>query len=73
MKLSKKSRASIEPFRTGQVWKLVGSQLHISLVGKRLVHYKHFQGETKRAPVSLATKLGLESYLLKEKAVLIQG
>jgi hypothetical protein len=36
-------------FCAGQVWQMEGSCIKISLVGKRLVHYKHFLGELKRA------------------------
>ena len=70
MKLTKTGRGSFPPFETGQVWELTDSQLHIVSVGKLLVHYKHFQGNAKRAPVSLANKVALEKSLIKQKAVL---
>jgi len=43
------------------------------MVGKTLVHYKHFQGELKRAPVSIANKQALDEYLIAERAVLARG
>ena len=49
------------------------SNLQIDLVGKTLIHYKHYKGQTKRAPVSLAGKAVLEKFLKKNKAVLVQG
>lgn len=63
----------IAEFQTGQVWELEGSNLHIGIVGKTLVHYKHFKGDLKRAPNSLAPKTVLEEYLKKNKAVLAKG
>ena len=49
------------------------ANLHIGIVGKTLVHYKHFKGDLKRAPNSLAAKSVLEKYLKKNKAVLVQS
>lgn len=47
------------------------SNLEIGLVGKTLVHYKHYKGETKRAPVSLSGQAALKAFLKKSKAVLV--
>jgi len=41
------------------------------MIGKTLVHYKHFKGDTKRAPISLSGKTVLEKYLKENKAVLV--
>ena len=70
MNAAEKRRASFPPFETGQIWELANSQVHIVQVGKRLVHYKHFQGNFKRAPVSLASKTTLETYLIEQEAVM---
>ncbi len=70
---TQRSRASLPPLQTGQVWGLEGSNLHIGLIGKTLVHYKHFKGDTKRAPISLSGKATLEKYLKEKKAVLLQN
>ena len=67
------TRPTLQPFLTGQVWELKDSNLQIALVGKTLVHYKHYKGKTKRAPISLAGKKVLETYLQKNKAVLVQS
>ena len=48
------------------------ANLHIGVVGKRLVHYKLFRGQTKRAPISLSGIQVLEKYLKQSKAVLVQ-
>jgi hypothetical protein len=58
--------------QTGQVWELENSNLHIGLIGKTLVHYKHFKDNAKRAPISLIAKKGLEKYLKENKATLLQ-
>ena len=61
----------MQPFESGQVWQLEDSNLQIGLVGKTLVHYKHYKGNTKRAPISLAGKKVLEKYLKEKKAILV--
>jgi len=73
MKKSVKRRKSCQPFEDGQVWQLAESRIQIAMVGKTLVHYKHFQGELKRAPVSIANKQALDEYLIAERAVLARG
>ena len=57
---------------TGQVWRMDDANLHVELIGKLLVHYKLFRGNAKRAPVSLASKGVVETYLKKNKAVLVE-
>ena len=69
--MKQKSRIPLEPFQSGQIWRLEDSNLQIGLVGKTLVHYKHYKGNTKRAPISLAGKTVLEKYLREKKAVLV--
>jgi hypothetical protein len=71
-KTKQKSRTPLVPFRSGQIWQMGNSNLQIGLVGKRLVHYKHYKGQTKRAPVSLAGKETLEQFLKENQAVLVQ-
>jgi hypothetical protein len=70
-KLSK-SRVLLQPFESGQIWQMEGSRLEISLIGKTLVHYKHYKGEMKRSPVSLLNKDALERFLQDNQAVLVQ-
>ena len=71
--MKQKSRMPLPPFETGQVWQMDDSNLHIGLIGKTLVHYKHYKGTTQRAPVSLAGKTVLEKFLIEKKAVLVQS
>ncbi len=73
MKNASTRRNTCQPFADGQVWQLTGSKIQIAMVGKTLVHYKHFQGELKRAPVSIANKQSLDKYLVAQKAVLSNG
>lgn len=74
MKTSKKkSRIPLAAFETGQVWQLPDSSLHIGMIGKTLVHYKHFKVAAKRAPVSLCNKAVLERYLIDNEAVLVSA
>ncbi|MBI3875829.1 MAG: hypothetical protein HY300_07705 [Verrucomicrobia bacterium] len=71
-KMMQKSHVPLQPFQTGQVWEWEGSNVKIGLVGKTLVHYKHFRGGLKRAAVSLANKRTLEKFLQDQNAVLVQ-
>ena len=48
------------------------SNLEIGLIGKTLVHYKHYKGEMKRSPVSLLNKEVLARFLQDNKAVLVR-
>lgn len=65
-----KSRPPAITFETGQIWEMTDSNLRIGLIGKTLVHYKHYRGAAPRASVSLANKGVLEQFLIKHKAVL---
>ena len=67
-----KSRMPLKPLQSGQIWRMEDSNLQIQLVGKRLVHYKLYKGETKRAPVSLSGKEALQRYLKENNGVLVQ-
>lgn len=57
-------------FECGQVWQMIDSSLRIELVGKRLVHYKHYNLRIKRPTVLLANKAALVSFLQKHRAIL---
>jgi hypothetical protein len=70
--MKRNSRIPFKPLQSGQVWQMEDTNLQIQLVGKRLVHYKLYKGETKRAPVSLSGKEALEKFLRKNNGVLIQ-
>ena len=69
---TRKIRAVLQPFESGQIWRMEGSDLEIGLIGKTLVHYKHYKGEMKRSPVSLLNKDVLERFLQDNQAVLVQ-
>ena len=66
------SRKPPQPFQSGQIWQMEGSHLRIGLVGKTLVHYKHFKGQVKRSPISLSGKAVLDRFLRVNKAILVQ-
>ena len=70
--MKQKSRLSLPPFETGQVWQMENSNVRIGLIGKTLVHYKHFRTAAPRAPVSLTTIGVLEKFLFDQKAVLVK-
>lgn len=61
-----------QPLESGQIWQMEDSHLEIGLIGKTLVHYKHYRGVMKRSPVSLLNKDALERFLQENRAVLVQ-
>jgi len=67
-----KKRIPLPSLEKGQVWQIADASLQIDLVGKRLVHYKHYKGKLKRAPISISGKEVLEKYLNDRQAVLVQ-
>jgi hypothetical protein len=70
--MMQKKRIPLQPFQTGQVWELEGSNVRIGIVGKLLVHYKHYRVTHPRVPTSLAAKTQLEKFLRQNKAILLQ-
>jgi hypothetical protein len=69
---TRKTRAVRQPLESGQIWQMEDSHLEIGLIGKTLVHYKHYKGVMKRSPVSLLNKEALERFLQENRAVLVQ-
>lgn len=69
---TRKNRILLQPFESGQIWQMEGSNLEIGLIGKTLVHYKHYKGVMKRSPVSLLNKDALERFLQDNQAVLVR-
>ena len=59
-------------FQNGQIWRMVDSSLQIDLVGKTLVHYKHYKAQAKRPPTLLSGKATLERFLQKQRATLLR-
>ena len=59
-------------FQSGQVWELADSSVQIGLVGKTLVHYKHYRTKQLRVPTSLISKVKLEKFLRENRATLAQ-
>lgn len=70
-KNTQKNQVLLPAFQTGQVWQIGDSNLHIGLIGKTLVHFKHYKGQMKRSPVSLLNKKALEKFLQDNEAVLV--
>jgi hypothetical protein len=69
---TRKTRTLIPPFESGQIWQMGDANLEIGLVGKRLVHYKHYKAQAKRPPTQLSGKATLERFLQKQRAVLLR-
>ena len=70
--MKQKSRIPLKELEGGQIWRMEDSRLHISSVGKHLVHYKLIKGEAKRTPTSLSARKAVEDYLKLNKAVLMR-
>ncbi len=70
--MKRKTRITLPPLQSGQVWQMEDANLQVEMIGKLLVHYKLFKGNAKRAPVSLAGIGVVEQFLKKNKAVLVE-
>jgi hypothetical protein len=68
-----KRMIALEPFQSGQVWQLADSSVQIKLVGKLLVHYRHYKAKQIRVPISLASKVNLAKFLTENRAALVQA
>ena len=68
-----KRRIPLEPFQSGQVWQLAGSSVQIGIVGKFLVHYRHYKPKQVRVPTSLTSKVQLAKFLRENRAALVEG
>jgi hypothetical protein len=69
---TRKTRMMIPPFESGQIWQMGDANLEIGLVGKRLVHYKHYKAKAKRPPTQLSGKEALERFLQQQGATLLR-
>jgi len=67
-----KKTTTLQPFRSGQIWKMQNSHVLIGEVGKTLVEYKLLKGEVKRGPIRLAGKPALQTFLRDHRAILVQ-
>ena len=63
---------TLKPFQSGQLWELADSSVRIGLVGRFLVHYRHYRTKQPRVPTSLTSKVELEKFLRKNRATLVQ-
>ncbi len=71
-KAAKAPKARRPELQDGQVWKVnEQDRVQIRLVGKRLVHYRHFKGGNVRPPTLFAGKDVLEKFLATNKAMLV--
>jgi hypothetical protein len=69
----KSPKSPLRPIEVGQVWQLADSTVHITLLGRTLVHFKRFKPGATRVAPSLIAKAALEQFLIKNRAVLIQS
>lgn len=70
----KKVRKKLPELQDGQMWRVNDQdRVQIRLVGKRLVHYRHFKGGNVRPPTLFAGKDVLEKFLVANKAALVTG
>lgn len=71
--MARRTKVSPESIEIGQVWQMLDSKIHITLIGRTLVHYKHYKAGAVRVPVSLINKEALGDLLTRNKAVLVPG
>ena len=66
-------RSFLQPLETGQIWRMAELNLRVGLVGKLLVHYKLAKPDAVRSSNSCSSKVTVEKYLKKNKAVLVEA
>jgi hypothetical protein len=66
-------RAALQPLEAGQLWRMPEFNLQVGLVGKVLVHYKLAKPKAVRVANSVSSKVNVEKYLKKNKAVLVKA
>ena len=70
----KTKKTALKPLATGQIWQFEDTQIEISQVGKRLIHYKRFKGGQKRGiATDLAGIESMENFLKKSGAKLVRS
>lgn len=56
-----------------QLWKAVDGYVQIVEVGKRLIHYRMFKGQSGQAtPIKMTTINTVQDYLMSNRAVLVK-
>ena len=65
-------RTCLEPLEAGQTWRMAELNLRVGMVGKLLVHYKLAKPDAVRTSNCVSSKVTVEKYLKKNKAVLVQ-
>ena len=68
---TQRSPISAIAFEGGQLWQLAHSHVQVELVGRTLVHYRHYTGLVKRPPILLSSKLALQKFLRRHRAVIV--
>ena len=72
-KIKSPRRAVLQPLEDGQLWRMPEFNLQVGLVGKVLVHYKLAKPKAVRVANSVSSKVNVEKYLKKNKAVLVKA
>ena len=70
--MKRKKPPTLPSIEIGQVWQLEDSKIHITLLGRTLVHFKRGMPGAKRVTTSLINRTALEQFLIKNTAVLVQ-
>ncbi len=68
----KRPSSPVSEFQHGQVWRMGEDRLQIGVVGRWLVHYRHYKGPGKRPPARFTEKGELWKLLAQHKAVLVK-
>jgi hypothetical protein len=70
--MAKVKARQLKPLEEGQVWRMAELNLKVEMVGKLLVHYKLAKPDAVRIPNLVNSKVVIEKYLKKNKAVLVR-
>ncbi len=72
LKTKSAPRPRLEPLADGQRWQMADAVLQVTQMGKLLVHYKLGKPDAVRVSNSIGSKVSIEKFLKKNKAVLLK-
>ena len=66
-----KNTLRFAPLATGQIWRVEGLNLQVNNVGPLMVQYKLSKPDALKGSSEIQSKVNVEKYLKKNKAVLL--
>ena len=72
-KIKPTAKLRFAPIAAGQIWRVDGMNLQVARVGPLMVQYKLAKPDALKATSQIQSKVEVEKYLKKNKAVLLSA